>query len=223
MLMEITAPVGVLGLVDDQPLPEGTGLQIERTASVSGCGSPSFVVFGDDVAAVVRTIRERSTVEDVAVIRDTDNEAVVRLTWDETLPDLLECIRESEGTTLSATAQNDDWTFELRFTSEEAASRFYTRYDDTAYPITIHRMSPQGNTRQITEDRLTAEQRAALSRAVEAGYFKIPRQITLTGLARELDISDTAVSQRLRRGLTTVLQDPAYAPRAIGDAARHDD
>ena len=221
--MEITVPVGVLGLIDDRSLPEGTSLQVERTASVSGCGSSSFVVSGDDVAAVVRTIRERPVVEDVAVISDTGDEVVIRLSWDETLPNLLACIRDGDGTILSATAQNDDWTFELRFTSQGAASRFYTRYDDETYPLTVRRMNPQGNAHQIPKDRLTAEQRAALSRAVEAGYFNVPRQITLMELARELNISDTAVSQRLRRGLATVLQDPTYASRAIGDTARHDD
>jgi predicted DNA binding protein len=219
--MGISVPVGVLGLVDDRPLPKGTSLRVERTASVSGCGSSSFVVSGADVAAVVRTIRERPGVEDVAVISDTGDEVVVRLSWDETLPDLLACIREHDGTVLSATARNDDWTFELRFTSRGAASEFYTRYDDTTYPLTIRRMNQPGNAHRM-RNGLTPEQRAALSVAIEAGYFEVPRQTTLIEIADELDISDTAVSQRLRRGLATVLGESAYV-RSIGDTTRQDD
>lgn len=41
--------------------------------------------------------------------------------------------------------------------------------------------------------------------ALERGYFDVPRQVNLTGLAEEMDVSDTAVSQRIRRGITGLL------------------
>jgi predicted DNA binding protein len=107
--------------------------------------------------------------------------------------------------------------------SKDVASRFYTRYDDATYPITIHRMTQQGAAYQLSDGQLTAEQREALSRAVEAGYFDVPRRTTLVGLARELGISDTATSQRLRRGVATVLQDSSLALRETSNAARQDD
>jgi len=67
------------------------------------------------------------------------------------------------------------------------------------------------------------DQRDALSRAVAAGYFEVPRRTTLVELADELDISDTAVSQRIRRGMANVLQDSALASKAGTTTVRNDD
>jgi hypothetical protein len=54
---------------------------------------------------------------------------------------------------------------------------------------------------------LTRKQREAIVTALEAGYFDVPRETTLKSIADSIDISDTAVSYRLRRGLRTVLED----------------
>lgn len=48
-------------------------------------------------------------------------------------------------------------------------------------------------------------QREALLAALEAGYFEVPRATTLSDLAAELDISDQALSARLRRGQANLL------------------
>ncbi|WP_323172549.1 helix-turn-helix domain-containing protein [Natrialba sp. PRR66] len=52
---------------------------------------------------------------------------------------------------------------------------------------------------------LTAHQREALLTALERGYFEVPRTVTLSELAAELDISDQALSARLRRGQANLL------------------
>jgi predicted DNA binding protein len=53
---------------------------------------------------------------------------------------------------------------------------------------------------------LTAPQRQALLLAVEHGYYDVPRNGTLTDIAGELDISEQAASQRLRRGTRSLLR-----------------
>ncbi|WP_135822138.1 helix-turn-helix domain-containing protein [Halostella litorea] len=44
---------------------------------------------------------------------------------------------------------------------------------------------------------LTAKQREVLSLAIEAGYYEQPREASLSDLADELDVTPSAVSQRL--------------------------
>ncbi|AGB36532.1 helix-turn-helix domain-containing protein [Natronococcus occultus] len=46
----------------------------------------------------------------------------------------------------------------------------------------------------------------ALLTALEDGYFDVPRETTLAAVAEELDISDQALSARLRRGQATLLR-----------------
>ena len=53
---------------------------------------------------------------------------------------------------------------------------------------------------------LTDEQRTALVAAYEAGYFAEPREASLEALSATLDISPSAVSGRLRRGLGTLVE-----------------
>jgi predicted DNA binding protein len=53
---------------------------------------------------------------------------------------------------------------------------------------------------------LTAPQRQALLLAAEYGYYDVPRNGTLTDIAGELDISEQAASQRLRRGTRALLE-----------------
>ncbi|RDZ48686.1 DNA-binding protein, partial [Haloferax sp. Atlit-10N] len=47
---------------------------------------------------------------------------------------------------------------------------------------------------------LTAPQREALLAANRQGYFAVPREADLSELARELDATKSAISERLRRG-----------------------
>jgi predicted DNA binding protein len=53
---------------------------------------------------------------------------------------------------------------------------------------------------------ITDRQREALLAALEAGYFDVPRRTTLSDLAAKLDISDQALSARLRRGQANLLR-----------------
>lgn len=52
---------------------------------------------------------------------------------------------------------------------------------------------------------LTDRQREVLERALEEGYFEVPRRTTLTELADELGVSDQALSAIMRRGQANLL------------------
>lgn len=55
------------------------------------------------------------------------------------------------------------------------------------------------------EFSLTDVQRETLLAAHETGYFEVPREATLGDLAEQLGVTDTAASQRLRRGMATLV------------------
>lgn len=58
----------------------------------------------------------------------------------------------------------------------------------------------------INLDMLTSKQRETLELALETGYYERPRETDLTALADELDISKSAVSQRLRTAETKLIR-----------------
>jgi predicted DNA binding protein len=223
VFLEITAPLGALGLVDADALPPRTSVAFERTASVSGPGPPPVVIAGADVPAAVAAIRESRAVDAGTVVGNTGDGVVYRFAWADTPPELLACVRRVDGVVLAATAVDDAWTVELRFPDGDATSRFYDGYDDSDHPITIRHSSGSVTTRRGPRDALTPKQRTALSRAMRAGYFEVPRRTTTAELAGELDISDTALSQRLRRALSTLLRVTADRSYAVGAAGARDD
>ncbi len=57
-----------------------------------------------------------------------------------------------------------------------------------------------------TEEMLTQRQRDALLHAVTAGYFDVPRRVQLKHLADEMDMSEGALSELLRRAEGRVLR-----------------
>lgn len=98
------------------------------------------------------------------------------------------------------------WSIRMRFPDREAIVRFSAFYDERDLDFTVTGLFEEELVRGGHQrPRLTEKQREALEMAWERGYFKVPREVDLVGLAEELGVSDTGVSQRLRRGLDTVL------------------
>lgn len=74
--------------------------------------------------------------------------------------------------------------------------------DDADLPVrteTIARANLEAaTTTEIDLDVLTDKQRRTLTLALEEGYYDRPRDATLADLADHLDVSKSAVSQRIR-------------------------
>ncbi|WP_408957417.1 helix-turn-helix domain-containing protein [Natrinema sp. 74] len=61
---------------------------------------------------------------------------------------------------------------------------------------------------------LTSRQRDVLRRALDAGYFEVPREISTEELADEFDISSQALSALLRRGHRAILRSAFSDPES---------
>jgi predicted DNA binding protein len=84
--------------------------------------------------------------------------------------------------------------------------------DSTTTTITPATLS-EGTTVTVNLDRLTEKQREALEFALAEGYYERPRGVDLGTLAEELDISKSAVSQRLRTAETKLITNAFEAYR----------
>jgi len=140
-------------------------------------------------------------------IAETENElTLVYVEWRDALGGLSDVLIETEAAMLAATWNSDQWTIRLRFAARDELSTFYRQCAKREIALDIRCLS---NAEEIESQRvhpnLSNAQYETLRVAVEKGYFAIPRKITLQELADELGVSDTAASQRLRRGLTTLL------------------
>ncbi|MDS0297186.1 helix-turn-helix domain-containing protein [Halogeometricum sp. S1BR25-6] len=204
MRLELSVPVGGLGLVRSNGLPPTVAVEFERTAF--GVEAPSLVVVsGDGARSAAAEFRASPVLEEAVRVGETDGEAIYWLSWTETLPQLLACLRETGGTLLRAELRDREWRLTLRFSDRGAMSHFHTAYDDPEHPLTIHRVGASDPTPSTGGNGVTETQRGVLRCAWEGGYFEVPQQLSLAELAEEMDISETAASRALRRGTATLL------------------
>lgn len=213
MFVELTAPLGALG-VARSTLPAEVALAFEQHATVIDRCTPSVRISGTGIEPVIADVRDSPFVADASLVTETAEWSVYQLTWKDTRPPLVQHVSEVDGVFLSAVAEGESWTVGLRFPDQAAATRFYRGNEEFEYPITVQKTRQNESLQRSPDDVLTAEQRDAILRAVDAGYFDVPRRTTLVELADDLGISDSAVSQRLRRGMLNILQHGTSLPNA---------
>ncbi|WP_440988977.1 helix-turn-helix domain-containing protein [Haloarchaeobius baliensis] len=181
-------------------------LQFEPVVPTSGDVAPYVWVTGD-TDAFERAIDESAPAVSYTTLERHDGRVLYRLRWGSEPTGLLSIFVDTNAAVLEARA-TDRWFFRVRFPDDTSVTRFHERTREHGYELDLHRLgrSVDGPAEPDGTLDLTPEQREALVRAVENGYFAIPRQSTLDDIADEFDISNQAASERLRRATETVLK-----------------
>ena len=119
----------------------------------------------------------------------------------------------AEASILEGVGEEDTWRLQLRFDDHDRLSEFFGRCAEKGISLDLEMVhNPDIYQSLEIQAQLTEAQREALDAALEAGYFQVPRGTNLVELADQLGISDSAASQRLRRGIKTVLGDYTTDP-----------
>ena len=142
--------------------------------------------------------------------RDDNEQRLYRIEWDDDRSVLGQLV-EQEGTVVSATLDAEGWHAQLLFPARDALSTAYDAWDTSQWDVYIERIVSCDD-EPLETHGLTDEQHRAMKRAVEMGYYDIPRQTTLQDLAADLDISHQALSERLRRANRTLVTNTVCDP-----------
>ncbi|SDK68118.1 helix-turn-helix domain-containing protein [Natronorubrum texcoconense] len=204
-------PLGALADID-----EDVTLTVETTVPTSESVVPYFWAPASAGDAIVDSIEDEPAVATAGIVDETDDHVLVKVTWNGRVNGVLESIRERDAIVTSAVGTDTQWTFRLRFPSYEDLSAFYTNCVEQGISmelVQLHETVSPGSTRQFG---LTTAQRELIAAAYRAGYFDVPRQTTLVELGEQLEVSDSAVSQRLRRGLATLIDSTVLAEQSEG-------
>lgn len=115
-----------------------------------------------------------------------------------------------------ARSEGRGWSYHVRFPSRAAFTTFRTYCSTNGVSLTLSRLYRNGSGTGSGDHGLTPQQWETLSVAHEMGYFEVPRAITQEELASRLDVSPSAVSQRIRRAtnrlLTATLESSRFGP-----------
>lgn len=156
-----------------------------------------------DFEAVETALRADQTVRDPVKISSTGNHRLYRLTLTErgAEKDLLPVIIEVGGVQLNAVANAEGWQARIRVPNREAFEQIHQRCLDYNIGLTVDRIRWETEDGSHPKTGITDAQHEALATAVECGYLEIPRKCSLTDLAAELGVSESAASERVRRGI----------------------
>lgn len=206
---ELTVPAGTFR--PGPLLPDGTDVRAELERRVPGGSSVEYVwLVGADRDPVVEGLAARPGVTDLRVVDELPERTLVRLSW-EGGDRVWGAIEETDAVLLGAEGDAESWTLRLRVPDRAGLRRFYERATAEGGAVTLQQVNGFDAPGRGDRFDLSSTQREAVVAAFERGYFEIPRRTTLEGVADELGVSDQAVSERLRRGLETLLEEALAA------------
>ncbi|MFC6724554.1 helix-turn-helix domain-containing protein [Halobium palmae] len=121
----------------------------------------------------------------------------------------------------AVTVTASGWECHIAFPDRAAVDRFFDHCDEHGVETTVHRLYQERGEGSESSFGLTESQREILAAAVELGYLDVPRRVDLKELGEHLGISDTAASQRFRRGVRALVERTLLA--MAGDGRERDD
>ncbi|SHH02130.1 hypothetical protein SAMN05443636_1638 [Halobaculum gomorrense] len=186
-------------------------IELERAVPLGDRFAPYLRVAADDPKTVCDLVAAESSVDGIEPVRRGDDEWLVHVRW-AARPPLLAALCDADAACVEAVAAGGTWHLTLRFDSHEQLADCYHRCLDRDVRLTVERVRESESPGSSVDRALTGPQREALTTAYDVGYFAVPRAVTLAELADRLGVSDTAASQRLRRGMQNLLADALAEP-----------
>lgn len=187
-------------------VPEVT-LDIERAYATNPERPHVFIwASAERIEVFDAALEDDETVADAEQISEMGGDRLYRIQPSDTPVVTYEKWVEAGGERLKAYYDDGWWHARTRYPDREALSEYRGSLQDNDVTFRLERLYDAGY-RDTDGPILTPEQREALELAHEHGYFEIPRAVSTDKLADEVGVSKQAVSERLRRGNSRLLED----------------
>ena len=184
----------------------GLSVELEKMIPTSGASIPYFWVIGEERDEFDAILEQEPELKNFETIDEIDGRRLYRTEWDSAVDTFVQAIVEYDIVLLEAGGDVDVWEFQLRFPDSQELSAFHTHCDEHGIALTINSVYNPVEPAAVNTRGLTESQLELVERLYDAGYFDVPRKVTLAEVADELDISDQAVNERLRRGLQNLIE-----------------
>lgn len=187
-------------------LVPGERLELETVVPLGQETVPFFRVHDQVRESFEARVQSHPAVERIQEVDRQGDQRLYALRWDASNDHFFNAMGRVGAQVLQARGSAEMWRFELRFPDHEALSTFNGLCHDARIDLEVERVYNPTKPSLGPWYGLSERQRETLIRAVEAGYYSIPRRFSTDELAEEFDISDTAVTERLRRAIRVLTE-----------------
>ena len=167
-------------------------------------------VTGNSHESLTRAIAADPSIIDHRVLEFGGNRCLVDVELGTRSPSVeaYRLLTKFRGVLIKAISDGRHWQVTAYFSSSDEASSYFKRLEETSLrPLSISVESEHGVCEFRSGAAVTPPQREALILAIQRGYFSVPKETSLEQVASELGISQQALSERLRRGTRTLIED----------------
>lgn len=195
----------------DSPLDALVGSDTDRVYRVPFvlCTDRSVVLYslfdGGDPRSAAESLRNEELVTSVRVVDHVADSLLVSITVPLRSESPIGHLTESDVEIVKAVGTTEAWLFRVRAPDRDSLHELTERCGGERDIVRVGRVYEPISGPERVESVLTPQQETALRAARDVGYFRVPREVSLEELSEELDVSDSAVSQRLRRGTDALL------------------
>ncbi len=176
-------------------------VEIERVvATLHDRIMPYFWVSGGDQTEFETAFRADDTVQNIAEIDAVDDARLYRAEWTSNVETIVYAYVEVGATILEAIGRDGYWELRMRFDDHDRLSEFREYCDEKEISFDLTSLKEQEQPMASAQYDLTSKQRETLVRALEAGYYNVPQETTMSELADDLGVTQQALSKRFHDG-----------------------
>ncbi|MGM0718086.1 MAG: helix-turn-helix domain-containing protein [Halobacteriota archaeon] len=167
-----------------------------------------FWVESDDFAAFEAALNVDPTVTAPRVLTEANTRRLYRVTFTSRGDDVatFPAWSELDLVVLNGERTHDGWSVRMRIPDRDALKTYRDICQEQGFCFQLQAVYQDTGEPALPLPEISAPQQEALTKAYQMGYFEIPRGASLAEVAERLELSQQAVSERLRRGAATLVE-----------------
>lgn len=205
-IVEATVPTEQFALRETfEAVPDARFDAVRVVAHEVGQVMPFLWSSAPDPDALEEALKADSTTKNVRQLASEQGQRLYQMQWRANIRVIVHILVDEHGVLLGASGRKDRWNLRVLFPDHDSLSAAYDVCREHGINLAIRRVN--GMADSITREGigLSEEQHEALTAALNAGYYGVPRGVTLEELAEQLEVSHQALSERLRRGYRNLI------------------
>lgn len=208
----LTIPLEEIALSETAGQLPDVYFYVEQTAMADTDDTLNLWIATEDPSAIDGALEDDPSVTDYDRLKGNDGEYLYRVTLSKEVRLVRELVHGYDGTITEVYGDADGWTLEVRFPDRERFSELDDEFGQYGIHPTYEAIESIDDSDDEVMSVLTDSQRRSIELAVDRGYYQVPREVSLQELAREMDITHQALSERLRRAEKRLAEEKLTSP-----------